>query len=141
VRLNNAGAFVFIPHAPETAEGEVTFGRTSFSFAWLTEHIPSWEMVGYDHLLNDLLQLVSTFGPGLPMLKIVQGASKNLATSGEPLNDQSADVLDDSSESNFYERLRNVSVNSPAVAVFPFTEGLLVTVHWGYDIADYIFKA
>ncbi len=75
------------------------------------------------------------------MLKIVQGPNENLATSGELLNDQSAEVLDDSSESNFCERSRNVSVNSPAVAVCPFAEGLLVTVHWGYDIADYIFKA
>jgi SAM-dependent methyltransferase len=66
VRLHNAGAFVFIPHARETAEGEVTFGRTSFSFEWLTEHIPSWEMVGYDHLLNDPLQLVVYLRPRLP---------------------------------------------------------------------------
>jgi SAM-dependent methyltransferase len=63
VKLHNAGAFVFIPHARGAVDGEVTYGDTSFSFDWLMRHIPNWEMVGYDHLLNDPLQLVAYLRP------------------------------------------------------------------------------
>jgi SAM-dependent methyltransferase len=63
VRLHNADSFVFIPNARETVEGEATFGRTSFSFDWLRQQVPNWEMVGYDHLLDDPFQLVVYLRP------------------------------------------------------------------------------
>ncbi len=66
VRLHDAGAFVFVPHAREAVEGDVTYGDTSFSFEWLMQHIPNWEKVGYDRVLNDALQLVVYLRPQAP---------------------------------------------------------------------------
>ena len=63
VELHDAGAFVFVPHGREPVEGEVTYGDTSFSLEWLMQHITNWEMVGYDRLLSDPLQLVVYLRP------------------------------------------------------------------------------
>lgn len=67
-RLHDAGDFVFIPHLRETVEGEITYGDTSFSFEWFRQHIPHWDMVDYDHLINDSLQLVVYLRPSSGML-------------------------------------------------------------------------
>jgi hypothetical protein len=63
MQRHHSGNFAFVPHVRERVEGDITYGDTSFSFDWLRRKVSTWEIVGYDHVLSDILQLVVFLRP------------------------------------------------------------------------------
>ena len=50
--------FAFVPHRRGTVDGDVTYGDTSLSLAWLAREFPAWRIVGQDHNPADPLQIL-----------------------------------------------------------------------------------
>lgn len=48
--------FAFHPHLRSPVDGDVTYGDTSMTLAWLEAHAPDWKIVGTDRSLEDSLQ-------------------------------------------------------------------------------------
>jgi SAM-dependent methyltransferase len=55
--------FAFTPHKREAIDGEITYGDTSITIAFMKEHWPSWEVVGVDGYLQDPYQTVVFLKP------------------------------------------------------------------------------
>ena len=49
--------FAFFPHNLPPVDGEVTYGDTSMSMAWLSKHATGWEIAGIDRSLDDAYQI------------------------------------------------------------------------------------
>lgn len=56
--------FAFRPHARAPIDGEVTFGDTSMSLAYIREHYPQWRIAWVDWTMNDPFQILVFLQPG-----------------------------------------------------------------------------
>lgn len=57
-RLHAQNGFAFVPHGRAPIDGDITYGDTSMTFEWLAAAAPGFDIVGYDHTLDDLLQII-----------------------------------------------------------------------------------
>jgi SAM-dependent methyltransferase len=55
--------FAFSPHNIKPIEGDVTYGETSMTIAWLRENFPQWKVAAIDHPLLDPYQLFVVLRP------------------------------------------------------------------------------
>ena len=49
--------FAFRPHDRPAVDGDVTYGDTSMTLAWLADHCPEWKLGGIDRSLEDPFQI------------------------------------------------------------------------------------
>jgi SAM-dependent methyltransferase len=56
-RAHFLDGFAFIPHNVAPIDGDLTYGDTSVSLAWLDQNSPGWQRVGIDRSLDDALQI------------------------------------------------------------------------------------
>jgi len=56
VQQHNDIGFAFSPHCREAIDGDITYGDTSFTLAWLEANAPEWQIVATDRSLEDSLQ-------------------------------------------------------------------------------------
>lgn len=61
--LHRKTGFAFSPHHREPIDGDVTYGDTSISLAWLEREIPSWQVVAQDRNLDDPYQILLFMAP------------------------------------------------------------------------------
>ena len=62
-RDHQARGFAFTPHPREAIDGELTYGDTSISIAFMKDHWPNWEVLGLDSYLQDPYQSVVFLKP------------------------------------------------------------------------------
>jgi 2-polyprenyl-3-methyl-5-hydroxy-6-metoxy-1,4-benzoquinol methylase len=65
---HDAKGFAFTPHgegSPATVNGEITYGDTSITLAYITENWHEWEVVGTEHFLQDQYQRLVFLKPKL----------------------------------------------------------------------------
>jgi len=55
--LHGSVGFSFLPHNRDSVDGDITYGDTSMTVAWLTQNFPKLDVVGIDRSLNDAYQL------------------------------------------------------------------------------------
>jgi SAM-dependent methyltransferase len=55
---HDRAGFAFAPHNRAPVDGDITYGDTSISLDWLTEHAEGWRIAGVDHTENDPLQSI-----------------------------------------------------------------------------------
>lgn len=58
LRHHDETGFAFVPHDRAPIEGEVTYGDTSFTLDWLAAAAPGLRIKGYDHSIDDPLQII-----------------------------------------------------------------------------------
>ncbi|MBV9653030.1 MAG: glycosyltransferase [Acetobacteraceae bacterium] len=60
---HDAKGFAFAPHDRPAIEGDVTYGDTSITLDWLVANAAGWRVAGYDHSLEDPLQVIAYLTP------------------------------------------------------------------------------
>lgn len=58
LRHHDETGFAFVPHDRAPVEGEVTYGDTSMTLDWLAAAAPGLRIKGYDHSIDDPLQII-----------------------------------------------------------------------------------
>jgi len=56
-KLHQQNGFSFLPHNRDAVDGDITYGDTSMTLAWLKGKFPKFSVVGIDRSLNDAYQI------------------------------------------------------------------------------------